>query len=79
VHTHIFAIHIYEKEERAVEIILEHNVSNGLADNIRKFVVDACKCFSENTFNHTNVTYFQKKFLVKTKILFNLPFIILYI
>jgi hypothetical protein len=59
VHTHIFAIHIYEKEERAVEIILEHNVLNGLADNIRKFVVDACKCFSENTFNHTNVTYFQ--------------------
>jgi hypothetical protein len=56
-----------------IEIRLEHNVSNRLVDNITKFVFDACKFFSKNTLNNTNITYFQNKFLVETKILFNLP------
>jgi hypothetical protein len=66
-------IHIGQKEDEVIEIRLEHNVSNRLVDNVKKFVFDACKFFSENTLNNTNITYFQRKFLVKTKILFNLP------
>jgi hypothetical protein len=62
-----------EGEERMLQIVVEHNVSNSLVNNIRMLVEDVCKFFSENIFNHTNVIYFQKKFLVKTKILFNLP------
>ena len=50
-----------------------HNASNSVVNNIRTFVEDACEFFSKNIINDTNVVLFQTKFLVKTKILFNLP------
>jgi hypothetical protein len=58
---------------KVVEILVLHNASNSLVNHIRTLVEDACEYFSTNIINDTNVVLFQTKFLVKTKILFNLP------
>jgi hypothetical protein len=55
------------------EINVLHNTTNSVVNNIKAFVDDAYEFFSENIINNTNIVLFQAKFLVKTRILFNLP------
>jgi hypothetical protein len=58
---------------KCFKISVLHNATNSVVNNIRTFVEDVYEFFSKNIINDTNVVLFQTKFLVKTKILFNLP------